>query len=264
MFGKVVFVLAALIATSLGRVTESVTHPVTQSIPLPTEHLPENHKVVHMLNCSSLTGNKIELKDTEFRAIEYPCKLRASEVVLKNNLFWSAESNFEIFAVNVTIEHNGFFGSEQDHRINAYQVDIKDNLYIGQHQIHEIFGPNIMRARNLYDGDFQVHHLTGQNIMDTESIINGKYWSHKNLPMTRIVQNRRKTLSDKLSRPMNKVVQLPLNVFQKANRFGGVQRNTLPSGSGVRHLLNGLKNRGNPQALIVKEIVELYDRALSN
>lgn len=248
----------------MGRVTESVTQPVTQSIPLPTEHLPENHKVVQMLNCSSLTGKKIELKDTEFRAIEYPCKLRASEVVLKNNLFWSAESNFEIFAVNVTIEHNGFFGSEQDHRINAYQVDIKDNLYIGQHQIHEIFGPNIMRARNLYDGDFQVHHLTGQNIMDTESIINGKYWSHKNLPMTRIVQNRRKTLSDKLSRPMNKVVQLPLNVFQKANRFGGVQRNTLPSGSGVRHLLNGLKNRGNPQALIVKEIVELYDRALSN
>ncbi|CAD6243360.1 GSCOCT00013044001.2-RA-CDS [Cotesia congregata] len=280
MFGKVGFVLAALIATSLGKVTESVnnaepvniepvntepvntepvnTEPVNniQWVPPSTEQFPQNHKIVLMLNCSSLTGNKIELIDTEFRAIERPCRLRAPEVLLKNNLFWSSESNFEILADNVTIEHNGFFGSEQDHRISAYEVKMIDNVYIGQHQIHEIYGPNIMKSRNVYDGNFQVHHITGRNIMENKEIIRGMYWSHRKSPMIQIVPG-------KGSGAIKKFVTLPMNVIETGNNFGGIHRNKLPSGSGLRHLLNGLKNRRNPNAPIVRQIVDLYDAPLS-
>nr|UEP64304.1 teratocyte bracovirus Kitale I [Cotesia flavipes] len=259
MFGKVVFVLAALITTSLGGVTESVT----QSVPLPIERIPETHRVVDMLNCSRLTEKKIELIDTEFKAVEYPCILRASEVVLKNNLFPSSKSNFEIYALNVTIEDNLFFGADQDHHINAHNVDLENNLYVGQHQIHEIYGPNIKRTRNLYDGNYQVHFLTGRNIIQTEISIKGKYWIHKTLPMTQIVEDRNTTLFGKPLQS-NKFVTLPLNLFQTNNVFGGDQSDVVPSGSGVRHLLSALKNRSNFKAIIVQEIVKLYDRALSN
>lgn len=243
----------------MGGVTESVT----QSVPLPTERMPQNHRVVDMLNCSSLTGKKIELIDTEFKAVEYPCILRASEVVLKNNVFPSSKSNFEIYAFNVTIEGNLFFGAEQDHHIIAHNVDLKNNLYIGQHQIHEIYGSNIKRTRNLYDGNYQVHFLTGRNMMLTETLIKGKYLIYKTLPMIQIVKDRNTTLFGKPLRP-NEFVTLPLNLFQTNNVLGVNQSDKVPSGSGIRHLLSALKNRGNSKAVIVQDIVELYDGVLPN
>ncbi|KAG8040034.1 hypothetical protein G9C98_001787 [Cotesia typhae] len=215
-----------------------------------------------MLNCSSLTGKKIELIDTEFKAVEYPCILRASEVVLKNNIFPSSKSNFEIYAFNVIIEGNLFYGAEQDHHINAHNVDLKNNLYMGQHQIHEIYGSDIKRTQNIYDGNYQVHFLTGRNIMLTETLIKAKYWIHKTLPMTQIVKDRKTTLVGKPLRP--EFYTLPLNLFQTHNVFGRTQSNNVPSGSGIRHLLSALNNRDNSKAVIVEAIVKLYDDVLSN
>ncbi|CAH0714943.1 unnamed protein product, partial [Brenthis ino] len=132
-----------------------------------------------------------------------------------------------------------------------------DNVYIGQHQIHEIYGPNIRKSRNVYDGNFRVHHITGKNIMENEGVIRGMYWSHKKSPMIQIVPA-------KGSGAMKNFVTLQMNVIETRNRFGGIHRNKFPSGSGVRHFLNGLKNRRNPNAPIVREIVDLYDGPLSH
>nr|BAC45040.1 hypothetical protein [Bracoviriform kariyai] len=221
------------------------------------EPLQPDHKTVEKLNCSSLNGYKIELENTEFKSIEYPCILRAQKIVLRNNLFWNPQSIIEMIAENITIEHNGFIGSAQDIRMIAEHVIVNDNVHIGQHQIHELYAPIIEKNRNIYDGDYQIHHLTGATIEETRNTMKGSYVRTTQAPITQVVPG--KTPNDK-----ENVIKLPLTIVHVGNLFDGPHQNKLPSKSGVKHLMTGITIRSKSHSPVIEEIVNMYDAALSN
>nr|ACE75129.1 EP1-like protein [Glyptapanteles flavicoxis] len=249
MFSKVVVVVLAMLGGTILGAPSSTT---------PTD---ERRQVVQYLNCSILTGNSIEISNTEFIEIESPCKIRASKIVLNNNVFPTFEKQLDISAENITIINNLFYGSQQDHRIVGNQIYLSTNVYVGQHQIHEVVGINVMVINNIYDGDYRVVKLMGNTFTETHNIYAGNSVSH-NMTASR-AEELFEEYSLELSSYLKYVALKSITAIQTNNYYIDTHFNELPSGSVVTYLarvFSGIKIFRKFDATISEQIRELYEQ----